>query len=285
MANARNLIGDKYGRLTVLSESIPHFAPSGRKIYMWKCLCDCGREAIVSTSALRNGQTKSCGCYRNERIHAISFKDLKGKRYGRLVAISYARKNGETYWHCHCDCGKEKDVLSQHLQRGLIRSCGCLREDISSLKKTTHGMSKTRIYKEWKGIKDRCLNPKNKAYHNYGVRGIRVCQEWLDDFMNFYNWAMANGYSDNLTIERENVNGNYCPENCCWIPLKEQSKNTRKNVILEYHGEKRIMSEWAKYSGIKYQTFVRRIKAYGWSIEKAIETPVMQSTDKYNKRK
>ena len=284
MPNPLNLIGDKYGRLLVISESDPSFTPQGRKIHMWNCVCDCGKEVVVSTSALRSGGAKSCGCYRNDRIKQSLFKDLTGRRYGRLTVIKRSSKKGKgTYWLCKCDCGNEKEILSQHLQRGLIRSCGCLRRDVLSSNSTNHGKSKTRIYKEWKGIKERCLNSKNNGFKNYGGRGITICKEWLDDFMNFYDWAMKNGYKNDLTIERKDVNGNYCPENCCWIPAHEQPKNTRNNVVLEYHGEKKIMADWARYAGIKYQTFVRRIKVSNWPIEKAIETPVMQSAAKSGK--
>lgn len=276
MVKPLDLTGEKYGRLIVVKKEKIHITPKGRNVYMWLCKCDCGNTVVVSTSGLRSGGTRSCGCYRNQRIHETVFKDLTGRKYGRLTAKSHFIKNGDTYWHCSCDCGNKTDVLSQHLQRGLTKSCGCLRTKTSSKKAKTHGMSKTRIYKEWKGIKERCLNKNNSAYKNYGGRGITVCSEWIDDFMNFYNWAIENGYRDDLTIERKDVNGNYCPENCCWIPLKEQALNTRLNVFYEYKGQVKTMSQWARYAGIKYQTFVRRLKVSGWTIEKAIETPVIK---------
>lgn len=163
-----DLTGQRYGRLTVVEQAKTHVTPGGRNVYMWRCVCDCGKESIVSTSALRSGDTKSCGCLQRERAHEASFIDISGNRYGRLVAINPIRKNNGIYWVCKCDCGNTTEVLPQHLNRGLIRSCGCLRKDVSSKKNKKHGMSKTRIYKEWKGIKERCLNKNNHAYKNYG---------------------------------------------------------------------------------------------------------------------
>lgn len=270
-----DLTGQKYGILTVIEKSEKRVTPKGRNVYMWRCLCDCGNETIVSTSALRNGQTKSCGCLQKERVYESLFTDLSGNRYGRLLAIKPIRKNNGIYWICRCDCGNTTEVLPQHLKRGLIRSCGCLRRDVSS-KAKKHGWSGTRIYKEWKGIKDRCLNPKNTAYKNYGGRGIKICDEWLGEEgpENFINWALSNGYDDTLTIERKDVDGNYCPENCCWIPLGEQALNTRNNVYLEYNGESKPISQWAKEYGINYQVFHNRVRNLGWSMEKALNEPV-----------
>ena len=273
-----DLTGQRYGRLTVVEQAKTHVTPGGRNVYMWRCVCDCGKESIVPTSALRSGDTKSCGCLQRERAHEASFIDISGNRYGRLVAINPIRKNNGIYWVCKCDCGNTTEVLPQHLNRGLIRSCGCLRKDVSSKKNKKHGMSKTRIYKEWKGIKERCLNKNNHAYKNYGGRGITICDEWLGEngFEYFCDWAMQNGYQDNLTIERKDVNGNYCPENCCWIPLGEQALNTRNNVYLEYNGESKPISQWAKEYGINYQVFHNRVRNLGWSMERALHEPVHQ---------
>lgn len=272
-----DLTGHKYGRLSVIEQAETHVTPGGRNVYMWRCVCECGKETIVSTSALRSGDTKSCGCLQRERAHEASFIDISGNRYGRLVAINPIRKNNGIYWVCKCDCGNTTEVLAQHLKRGLIRSCGCLRRDISSEAKK-HGWSGTRIYKEWKGIKDRCLNARTPAYKNYGGRGITICEEWLGEKgpENFINWALNNGYDDTLTIERKDVNGNYCPENCCWIPLGEQALNTRANVYLEYNGESKPIAQWAKEYGINYQVFHNRVRNLGWSMERALHEPVHQ---------
>lgn len=274
MGRLMDLTGQRFGRLTVVEMADMHITPKGRNVYMWKCRCDCGNRTIVSTSSLRSGNTKSCGCYHKEKAHEANYEDLSGKRFGRLVAIEGFKKNGEFYWKCKCDCGKQAEVLPQHLKRNLIRSCGCLRAETSSQINRKHGMKETRLYKAWLDMKARCYNSNDTNYKNYGGRGITVCDEWKNDFMNFYNWAIANGYRDDLTIDRINVDGNYEPNNCRWATYKEQANNTRANIILEYKGRKQTMAEWAEEIGMNYVTFQRRIKNYKWSVEKAIETPV-----------
>lgn len=271
-----DLTGQRYGRLTVVEQAKTHVTPGGRNVYMWRCVCDCGKESIVSTSALRSGDTKSCGCLQRERAHEASFIDISGNRYGRLVAINPIRKNNGIYWVCKCDCGNTTEVLPQHLNRGLIRSCGCLRKDVSSKKNKKHGMSKTRIYKEWKGIKERCLNKNNHAYKNYGGRGITICDEWLGEngFENFYGWAMKNGYSDDLTIDRINVNGDYEPSNCRWATMKEQQNNKRNNHIISLNGEEHTISEWSRITGINKETIEARENRYGYTDEEALMIPI-----------
>lgn len=146
----------------------------------------------------------------------------------------------------------------------------------------SHGLSKTRIYRIYQHMKDRCYRKTDKAYKHYGARGITICDEWLgkEGVKNFYRWAMENGYSDNLSIERKDVNGNYCPENCCWIPLKKQMANRTNQNTIEYKGETHYLSEWAEILGIRQDTLWRRIFQFGWSIDKAFETPLqIQKSD------
>lgn len=135
--------------------------------------------------------------------------------------------------------------------------------------KRTHGLSRTKIYKRWKTIKDRCYREKNNYYKHYGGRGIKMCQEWLDDFMNFYNWAMANGYQDGLTIERIDVNGDYCPENCKWITLEEQALNKTNTRYLTYNGETKTLKEWEEETNLPIRSRLNE----GMSIEEAFERP------------
>ena len=144
-----------------------------------------------------------------------------------------------------------------------------------------HGMTHEKIYYVWSGMKRRCYNPKTKDYERYGGRGICVCEEWRQDFVVFYNWAISNGYRDGLTIERNDVNGNYCPENCCWISKAEQSRNRRSSLYISYNGETRIFSEWADLYGINRTTLRHRIFDYGWSIEKALNTPAYVGRNQY----
>lgn len=132
-----------------------------------------------------------------------------------------------------------------------------------------HGKTNTRLFRIWAHIKDRCFNVNNDAYKNYGARGIIMCSEWKNDFMSFYNWAIANGYNEVLTIDRKNNNGNYEPSNCRWISVKEQHRNTRRNTFLCYNGKKKCVSEWAEILRISKETLYARIKR-GWPIERIL---------------
>ena len=181
-------------------------------------------------------------------------KDLTGQRFGRLVALepTEERKNKEIVWKCICDCGTPHFVKAHDLFSGRIQSCGCLlkdkaRENLSKIqylrvkKITKHNMSKTRLYNVWISVKDRCYNTNCKDYKCYGGNGITVCDEWRNDFQAFHDWAMANGYDENAprgacTLDRIDVDGNYCPENCRWVDMKTQANNRRKNKTVQNKG-------------------------------------------------
>lgn len=199
-----------------------------------------------------------------------SIIDETGKRYGFLTVLSRADSvGGRAMWKCKCDCGNEKVVPGKHLREGLVRSCGHLRYEGKTF---THGMSKTRLYAIWSGMRTRCTDENRKSYRDYGSRGITVCDDW-SSFEPFMEWALSNGYSGDLTIERINVDLGYFPGNCKWIPRGDQNKNTRRNVFLTVDGETKILSDWARTYGIDAGRIYSRL-SNGWSAEKAVKTPI-----------
>ncbi len=205
-------------------------------------------------------------------------KDLTGQRFGRLTVLKYL---GESKWLCQCECGNYSSPKGYNLTNGITKSCGCLQRDIVSKQSTKHGMADTRIYKIWRNMKQRCSNPNATKYEIYGGKGIKVCDEWLK-FMNFYNWSIANGYNDNLSIDRIDGDKDYTPENCRWVTYKVQGNNTEQNHILTYRGKTQNITQWAEELEIDSNTLNTRISR-GWNIEKALTTPVMQELERDNK--
>ena len=198
--------------------------------------------------------------------------DLTGQKFGRLTVISRAENKGKrAAWNCLCECGNKIIVRGTNLQRGTTKSCGCLKIELTSERHRTHGKRHTKLYNVWCGMKARCYNQNQNSYPIYGGKGITVCKEWLDDFNNFYQWAMQNGYADGLTIERKDGNNGYCPENCEWIPKEKQSSNLCTNIVVEHNGERRTLADWARIYGVSYKKFCRGFRDRGLSFEKAIE--------------
>lgn len=199
-------------------------------------------------------------------------KDLTGQRFGRLIAIKPAyKKNRRIYWLCKCDCGNEKIVSGGHIGKD-TKSCGCLSKELTIERNKNHrihAMAKTRLYRIWSNIKQRCLNQKANHYDAYGGRGITMCDEWLADFMNFYNWAMANGYREDLTIDRIDNNGNYKPNNCRWVTQYEQCRNTRRSIYITYKGKTQILKDWCTELKLNYQTIRGRINKFNYTPEQA----------------
>lgn len=204
------------------------------------------------------------------------FIDLTGQKFNKLTAVERLENDngGIPVWLCKCDCGNFTRVRGKNLKNGAVKSCGCL---LKKGTQTTHGLSDSKIYNIWNGIKARCFNPKSCSYKRYGARGISVCEEWKNSFESFYSWSIQNGYAENLTIERINNDGNYCPENCKWVSRKEQCRNRRTNIVFEYMGEKHILMEWCEILNLDYKFIHNRIYKMGWSFEKSISTPKIQN--------
>jgi hypothetical protein len=163
------------------------------------------------------------------------YEDLRDKTFGMLKVVrqdfdhTYPDGKHRRKWWCLCDCGNPKliSVFENRLKNESTKSCGCLRVETLKNMRLKHGDSNTKLYYIWGGIKSRCLNKNNKDYHSYGGRDIKICNQWIDNYMAFKEWALSHGYQEGLSIERIDVNGDYCPENCCWITMSEQQYNKR----------------------------------------------------------
>ena len=201
--------------------------------------------------------------------------DLIGCRFGKLVVLKFDKyENRKGMWICQCDCGRQVRVSTNGLRCGNTKSCGCKRKESLHNAFSTHGRSGCRLYKIWAGIIQRTENPNNPSYCYYGERGIKVCKAWQDSFRAFEQWALKNGYQDNLTIERIDNDLGYSPENCKWATVKQQCSNRRSNHLITYEGETRTLTQWAEILKISRSTLSSRIFARKWSIEKAFTTKV-----------
>lgn len=197
-----------------------------------------------------------------------------GQRFGDLVVLrfEYSESQGRYVWVCKCDCGQVVSVVPANARAGRVRSCGC-----AQLKSaTTHGMRNTRLYRIWVDMRRRCRDTSRKAYKHYGARGITVCEEWDKSFEGFMQWAYREGYSDELSIDRIDVDGNYDPSNCRWATAKQQARNRRSTRYLDAFGETLPAVEAVeKYgNGIKIDTVLKRIDLHGYSVEEALTRPV-----------
>lgn len=192
-------------------------------------------------------------------------KDMKGLIFGKLKVIDLSHtENGKAYWLCECECGNTKIINGRSLRTNKTKSCGCIQRK--------HGEWNTRLYSIWNGMIRRCHTSKSKKQtKNYKDKGIKVCDEWRD-FLKFKEWAVNNGYKDNLSIERIDINKDYCPSNCKWIPMNEQQLNQTHTRFLEINGVKKPLTVWAKEKGIHHNTLRYRINK-GWKTEDLFKKP------------
>lgn len=249
-------IGEKINKLTIID------LKKQNNNFYFLCKCDCGTQKWINCDSVIRNVTKSCGCIARNP----GYEDLTGRKFGRLLVIKYAGKKGNKRkriaWLCKCDCGKQVEILGENLKQGISKSCGCYCIQRIKNKNTKHGFTKTRIFNIYIKIKERCLNEHSKAYKDYGGRGIVICNEWLGEsgFINFKNWADKNGYSESLTIDRIDNNGNYEPSNCRWVDKKVQANNRRSNRKIKYNGMEKTIAEWSDFYNIPYMRIYTRLK-------------------------
>lgn len=204
-----------------------------------------------------------------ERIPA-NYTDLTGETFGYLTVLQRMGndKNGSALWLCQCVCGNTTIVRTAVLRNGHTTSCGCMQKQANLL----HGQYETRLYSSWECMKSRCNNPNNIGYNNYGGRGITVCDEW-NEFINFQDWALNNGYQEGLTIDRIDVDGNYEPENCRWSTKIEQANNRRTCNMIAYFGETHSLKDWCRILNLPYSLIHTRMYKLKWDFWTAISTP------------
>ena len=238
----------------------------------YRCRCKlCGRTSWHKIGEILSETGFRCWCQ-------IGFEDYRsekyiGRRFGNLTITGYSDKK----FNCLCDCGRTCKRTPQSLLKRFVKNATCGKcEYHEKICRTQNGMSKTRIYAIWNNMLDRCAD-KTNIY--YGGRGISVCDEWSNSFQNFYDWAMSNGYRDDLTIDRKDNDGNYCPENCRWATWYEQAHNRHPNYTfcekkkIEIDGERKTFAEWCEFYGYTPPAISYRMKTYGLTVEEALKMP------------
>lgn len=198
-----------------------------------------------------------------------TLNQLTGQRFGKLTVIKRAEQNsksGNAMWVCKCDCTNDVTVIGSHLRSGHTTSCGCNRISERSM-----GHSKDRLYRTWMGMHNRCYNHNHDRFKWYGGKGISICDEW-HEFISFRAWALSNGYTDELTIDRIDADRNYCPDNCKWVDMKVQANNRSNNRILQYRDKQYTATQLAEAHGLSPHTVFNRLKL-GWDVDQIVETP------------
>lgn len=254
-----DLTGLKFGKLTSL-EVRPYRSKDNRIV--WKCRCDCGNIVDVTAKSLISGNTTSCGCKRTP--------DLLYKKFGRLTILEYVEtpeNRSGRYVKCKCDCGNICIKKLTNITSGVTSSCGCLSKEVTANRSIKHGLHGTRIYNIWAQMHHRCYFTNDSSFLSYGAKGIKVCEEW-HDVVKFKEWAETHGYRDDLSIDRIDINGNYCPENCRWIPLKEQAWNKSTNIKLK---DGSILIQKCHELGISHPEVTKLIYTRHYSPDEALQ--------------
>lgn len=248
---AKDITGKKFGRLTPIKKV-------GKKgsNNIWECLCDCGNIKQIMCTSLILGNTKSCGCLIKEaRINKR--EEMAGKTFGNIIVLNnLPRKNGKSHVWGKCICGVEKIFKTDHLKSGATQSCGCIGAKNRALSKIKHNLSGNKLYFVWASMMVRCYKKTFPDYHNYGGRGIKVCEEWMT-VENFIS-DMQEGYAKGLQLDRIDNNSDYSKMNCKWSTRKENNRNKRNNVMIEIDGIILTMVEWSEKENIKYSTIRNR---------------------------
>ena len=248
--------GMKIGLLTVIKEAEPGIR-GGKQ---WLCKCDCGNDFIALDTALKGTGVRSCGCN-----HNFTEGDITGCKYGRLKVLYRTIDNpsGHPQFVCQCDCGNVVLMSWSSLSNGSeVPSCGCYSSEVRAMKLTKHGLVGTPLHRVWNHMRDRCNNPNDKSYHNYGGRGIYVCDRWNDKETGLEAFVadMGSTYQPGLQLDRIDNNGPYSPENCHWVSSKENNRNRRGNRLIKTVIGEKTMAEQAEVSGVKYEVYQRRVE-------------------------
>ena len=272
--NLNDLIGQKFGRLTILSAKHDK-DDSLHPCIICTCQCECGSVKEYRYERLKKGHTKSCGC-----IQKIELDNLIGQKFGRLTVVAANRKKKTTRWRiyciCECECGTIKEIAYDSLRTGETISCGCLR--LIDAAKNHPERSKKALYKIWQGMKDRCYNPNSSSYKYYHDNGITICDEWLNSLDQFVKWSLNNNYSPALTLDRIDYKGNYEPSNCRWVTFKTQNNNKENNLYITIDNCKRSLSQWCEIYQIEYDLVRHRIIDLKWDPQRALTAPIRAMT-------
>lgn len=267
MPKALDLTDQRFGKLKAVSKADERGVDGSVR---WHCVCDCGTLVIKSANALRFGAVTSCGCSKTA-------EDLTGRIFGRWTVMSLHAerlKNGGTTWVCECECGTTAKVTRNNLIRGLSKSCGCLKNELSSARITaictTHGMTGSPEYLSWAGMIQRCYNPNHDAYIRYGGSGITVCDEWRGSFEKFYA-DMGERPSEEHTLDREDNEGNYTPDNCRWATWHVQQNNRKDTKKYLFNGGHVTLAEIARDAGVGYFPLYNRVVRKKIAIQAAID--------------